>query len=206
RWAKPVLVFFGIILIVIAIAGGFFAYTAATMPSKMATVSESHEETTQLLRPSPSPSSSTIGKYESKPPVLGVTTLQLNPLKLFLLINAHRENFHLPKLSSNAKLTASAQLKLDDMIEKGYYRHADENDQSTWHFIQVTGYDYSKAGENLAFNIGSEWDVFQAWLESSTHNKQMLDPDYTDVGIAIDCDSIKEPNYKCIVVAHFGKQ
>jgi len=112
----------------------------------------------------------------------------------------------MPKLKANPKLTASAQLKLNDMIANDYYRHADENDQSTWHFIQVAGYQYSKAGENLAFNIGSEWEIFQAWVKSETHNKQMLDASYTDIGIAIDCTSIKEPGYKCITVAHFGKE
>ncbi len=162
--------------------------------------------------PSPLASpSATVTTQPSTTEVLGRATATTNEQllaieKLFLLINAHRDEHHIPKVRLHPKLIASAQLKLNDMISKGYYQHEDENKQTTWEFIQLAGYHYSIAGENLAFNIGSEWDIFTAWKESETHNKEMLHPLYTDVGIAIDCDSIEDPEYKCIVVAHFGKE
>ncbi|NCN06808.1 MAG: CAP domain-containing protein [Candidatus Pacebacteria bacterium] len=205
-WSKPLLLFVGVVSSVVLLATGFFVYTAATttlhtpqLPPEKENIDESVlQKTTPTELPATSP------QVPNK--VLGTSVSQLDPNKLFLLVNAHRENFNMPKLKANPKLTASAQLKLNDMIANDYYRHADENDQSTWHFIQVAGYQYSKAGENLAFNIGSEWEIFQAWVKSETHNKQMLDASYTDIGIAIDCTSIKEPGYKCITVAHFGKE
>lgn len=204
-WSKTLLIFITVVLSVILLASGFFAYTAltnvstSTQPLIPTKTSVNSTEQKKLITESPQPTP-TPGA------VLGRTTTILDPNKLFLLINAHRENFNVPKLRANAQLATSAQLKLTDMLEKNYYRHQDTNDQSTWHFIQVAGYQYSKAGENLAFNVGSEWEIFQAWVQSETHNLQMLDRAFTDVGIAIDCSSIQDPGYKCITVAHFGAQ
>ncbi len=200
-WAKPILLFFTVIFSVLLVTSFFFIYTAATTQQKE-TVARPMDTSTEIaVEPLSSPEASAETAQ-----VLGKTQYSLSASKLYLLINAHRENFNLPKLQPNAQLEASAQLKLSDMIEKEYFRHEDPDQQSTWHFIQVAGYQYQKAGENLAFNIGSEWDIFQAWLKSETHNKQMLDSVYTDIGLAIDCDSVEDPNYKCIVVAHFGKK
>lgn len=204
-WSKPPLIFLGVVLTVVLVATGFFAYTALTT-----TINTPQPTITKEIEPSPTPKAQQLiteqELHKTSQKVLGKSSLSLDPNKLFLLINGHRENFNLPKLKANTKLATSAQLKLTDMIENEYYRHQDESDQTTWHFIQVAGYQYSKAGENLAFNIGSEWEIFQAWVQSETHNKQMLDSSFTDIGIAIDCTSIKEPGYKCITVAHFAKE
>ena len=205
HWSKPFFLFVGIIFSVVAVALAFFLYTAVRSPKteqlSSAQKPPTAQKTTSTFEASPTPDTK-----KNNPSVLGTTTPQLQVSKLYLLIQAHRENFNVPKLKIHPKLEASAQLKLADMIEKEYYRHTDEDDQSTWDFLQVAGYQYQRAGENLAFNIGSEWDIFQAWVQSPTHNKQMLDPGFTDMGIAIDCERITEPGYKCIVVAHFGKQ
>lgn len=218
-WSKILLILIGIIATVTGGAIALFTYTTTTLlPPKNAasgitaeapSVVEKAEKSaapSPSLAPTPTPLPTVLPSPTASPSVLGDSTIQLSPLKLFLLINAHRENFNQPKLTFNQKLEASAHLKLADMLEKKYYRHSDPSDQSTWHFITTAGYQYSTAGENLAFNIGSEWEIFQAWVKSETHNKQMLNPQFTDVGIAIDCESITDPGYKCIVVAHFGKE
>ncbi len=196
------LFFLPIGLATVLLSAGYIAISLQSQTKSDTSVSTSPPTSTP--QPESTQSANVLGATEANITVPETPTISTE--KLFLLVNAHRVEHSLPKVTLHPKLLASAQLKLNDMLEKKYYQHQDENQQTTWEFFQLAGYHYALAGENLAFNIGSEWDIFTAWKESEQHNREMLNPLYTDVGFAADCKSIKLPNYKCIVVAHFGKQ
>ena len=140
--------------------------------------------------------------------VLGLET-SIDPhdfsTKLYNLLLSYRKEQKLPPLTISKKLEQSAQLKINDMIEKKYYQHNDQNNIQSWYFFNQVGYYYTKAGENLAFAATSPWQVFTDWQNSPTHNQQLLDPKYQNVGLAIDCQTFAE-YYQggCLVVLHLG--
>lgn len=126
---------------------------------------------------------------------------------LYLLINAHRKDAGLSPLSPSPKLEQSAQLKINDMIEKNYWQHTDPTNVESWPLFKQAGYEYLVAGENLSFALNSAWDVFSSWVASPTHNAQLLNPEYEDLGVAIDCHTYQKlAEQPCIAVLHLGKE
>lgn len=126
--------------------------------------------------------------------------------QLYRFINAHRQENRLSKLAVNLTLERSARTKLNDMIQDDYWQHENTAGQPTWQFFEDAGYQYSLAGENLSFNNNSAWKTFEGWMNSPTHNAQMLNAEYEEMGAAVDCSSIRDNNgSSCIVVLHLGK-
>lgn len=100
------------------------------------------------------------------------------------LANDDRMLAELPELTVDAKLTEAAQLKANDMAEKGYFAHQTPDGYDSWHWFELVGYDYSHAGENLAVDFSESADVEKAWMKSPTHRENILNANYTEIGIA----------------------
>lgn len=100
------------------------------------------------------------------------------------LANDDRGQAELPKLTVNPKLVAAAQLKANDMAEKGYFAHQTPDGYDSWHWFEAVGYDYTHAGENLAVDFSDSAEMEKAWMESPTHRGNILNEKYTEVGIA----------------------
>lgn len=100
------------------------------------------------------------------------------------LANDDRGLAELPKLTVNPKLVEAAQLKANDMAEKGYFAHQTPDGYDSWHWFEAVGYDYTHAGENLAVDFSDSADMEKAWMESPTHRDNILNEKYTEVGIA----------------------
>lgn len=153
-----------------------------------------------LIEPSPS----TLTETDQAPPS-PVQVISFEKDKLYLLINAHRKDHDLTPLATNPLLETSAQLKISDMVKNKYYRHEDVQNIQSWYLLKQVGYTYQSAGENLSFSYNTPWQVFNAWLESPAHNEQLLTPEYRDMGLAIDCETLaKHASGGCMVVLHVG--
>jgi uncharacterized protein YkwD len=127
--------------------------------------------------------------------------------KLYLLINAYRKEKNLTPLKPSPELETSSHLKIKDMIAKNYWQHADPNNVESWPFFKQAGYEYEVAGENLSFAINSAWGVFSSWVQSPTHNEQLVTSKYEEMGVSIDCTTYADlAEQPCIVVLHLGKQ
>ena len=100
------------------------------------------------------------------------------------LTNQTRINFGLPSLAMSDKLQAAAQLKLADMFEQDYFDHVSPWGKSPWHFLEEVGYPYAKAGENLAMDYVDLTEAHDAWMQSPSHRKLILSPEYQEIGIA----------------------
>ncbi len=132
---------------------------------------------------------------------------EIKPESLYLLINAYRKEHKLSPLIAHPTLEISAQRKLKDMVDNKYFRHLDAQDGQTWYMLTNAGYHYKKAGENLSFGYNSPWQVLQAWIESDSHNRQLLDGLYVNMGLAADCTSLSMyADGGCIIVLHLGLQ
>ena len=60
---------------------------------------------------------------------------------------------------------------------------------------QYVGYNYSYLGENIAFNYPDDNSVMIAWMNSPGHRANILNPNFTQMGVGITYDSGGEPYY-----------
>lgn len=101
------------------------------------------------------------------------------------MANSDRGTSSLPALTVNPLLEKAAQEKADDMLAKGYFAHYSPDGSAPWHWISKVGYQYVYAGENLAIDFSDSSAVEQAWLNSPTHRANIMNPHYTEMGVAI---------------------
>ena len=98
--------------------------------------------------------------------------------------NKARVTQGLSALIPNAELDFAAERKLNDMISNGYFAHISPQGVSPWFWITKTGYEYTYAGENLALGFINPKATVTAWLDSSSHRKNLLNKNYTEIGVA----------------------
>lgn len=119
------------------------------------------------------------------------------------LVNQSRENNNLSPLVKNEKLKEIAQSKVNDMIEKNYFAHTSPSGIVPWYWYQKEGYDYKYAGENLAINFLTSEEEHQAWMNSVTHRKNILNPEFQEIGVAVAAGDINGQT-SMIAVQEFG--
>lgn len=101
------------------------------------------------------------------------------------LTNQERVKNHLKPLATSEKLTKAAEAKAQDMKEKNYFDHYRPTDGKTpWAFLDEAGYHWQIAGENLARGFHTNGQVVDAWMESDTHRKNILNSRFEETGIA----------------------
>jgi hypothetical protein len=81
----------------------------------------------------------------------------------------------------NAKLIQAARLHSQDMIDQDYFAHYSLNGKSPFDRMEEAGYQYSTAGENLAF-IGSTGFIDEVSTVLEHHDNLFIDKDYPDRG------------------------
>lgn len=100
------------------------------------------------------------------------------------LANEDRAQQGSSKLVINDKLVTAAQMKANDMAEKGYFAHTSPEGVTPWYWFGQAGYTYIYAGENLAVNFSDSVDVQEAWMNSPLHRANILNNRYKEIGIA----------------------
>jgi uncharacterized protein YkwD len=99
--------------------------------------------------------------------------------------NKYRLENNLTQLVLNTQLTQAAQLKAQDMADKGYFSHTGPNGEKPWTWLQEAGVNYSYAGENLAINFRNSNNVVKAWVNSPKHRENLVNSTFTEVGFGI---------------------
>lgn len=100
------------------------------------------------------------------------------------LLNRERSERGLPRLVLDSDLNNAAVVKSKDMINRDYFEHFAFG-STPWDFIKNSGYIYLYAGENLAMDFNTSEGMVRAWMNSSSHRENILNPDFRDVGIGI---------------------
>lgn len=120
------------------------------------------------------------------------------------LTNQSRASNNQPVLVVNPVLQTVAQMKANDMAAKSYFAHTSPEGLTPWYWFKKAGYVFSYAGENLAVNFKETQDVENALLASPTHRANILDPHFTEIGIAT-AEGVYKGNTTTFVVESFGK-
>ncbi|NTU98870.1 hypothetical protein HGA64_02600 [Candidatus Falkowbacteria bacterium] len=100
------------------------------------------------------------------------------------LTNSFRKEAHLPELKVSQRLTQAAQLKVQDMLVAQYFAHLSPSNLGLANWLSMANYPYRVAGENLAMGFASAAEVFESWRKSPTHNANLIDPDFKEIGVA----------------------
>jgi uncharacterized protein YkwD len=100
------------------------------------------------------------------------------------LVNDDRSDNAAGALVVNPVLVAAAQAKANDMAAKGYFAHVSPDGTNSWYWFREAGYTFTYAGENLAVDFSDSIDVERAWMNSPTHRANLLNGNFTEIGIA----------------------
>lgn len=110
---------------------------------------------------------------------------QVLPSVLAAMTNDERAAHNLPELAVNPVLSRAAEMKARDMAEKGYFAHVSPDGTQPWQWLDMAGYAYDYAGENLAMNFTDSRDITDAWMRSPTHRANIVKDTYTEVGTGV---------------------
>ena len=105
------------------------------------------------------------------------------------LVNAERTKRGLNPLTLDAKLSNTATLKSQDMINKGYFDHTSPTYGSPFDMMQQFGISYRSAGENIAMGQRTPQEVMNSWMNSSGHRANILNSSFTTLGVGIAKDA-----------------
>jgi len=117
--------------------------------------------------------------------------------------NLERQKYKLEPLKLNNLLSRSAQYKAEDIVNKDYWSHSSPEGQTPWDFIKHVGYEYSIAGENLARDYIDTNSLMKAWMKSPTHRENILNNNFTEIGIGI-TTGLQNGIHTIIIVQHFA--
>ncbi len=127
------------------------------------------------------------------------------PNVLVDLTNTARQEQSLHILKPNFLLEQAAQLKANDMAQRGYFSHNSPEGITPWHWFDQVSYPYTYAGENLAVNFSDSGVLHQAWLNSPSHKANIVNANFTEIGIGT-ATGLYKGREAVFVVQLFGKQ
>jgi hypothetical protein len=99
------------------------------------------------------------------------------------LTNAERAKAGLKPLALNNRLSLAAQGHSDSMAADDFFSHTGADGSNVGDRVQDTGYQYSYTGENIAAGQKTAAEVVQGWMDSPGHRANILNADYTEIGI-----------------------
>jgi hypothetical protein len=102
------------------------------------------------------------------------------------LINIERTSRGLQALSLNQKLVEAAESKVNAMALSGRLEHTTSLQGEVWRPLEAAGYNYSLVGENLGVNITDPALLVSEWMASPSHRANILNPEFEDIGVAIE--------------------
>ncbi len=121
------------------------------------------------------------------------------------LINQTREEHNLSPLEVDTKLVQSALFKAEHILKEDYFAHTSPGGVSPWYWFKKSNYNYQYAGENLAIDFTDSRSLHRALLNSPTHRANILNPNYTEMGIAVVTGEF-EGRDTAVAVQHFGNE
>ena len=115
------------------------------------------------------------------------------------MVNQERIKAGLKPLQVDMRLVQSARVKSQDMITNNYFSHVSPVYGNFTSLIRKYAPDYIYIGENIAGNRTVE-AAQSAFMNSTGHRKNILNPNYTHIGIGI----VSGGPYGKMFTQHFG--
>ena len=97
------------------------------------------------------------------------------------LVNEERAKAGLKSLSISQPAKAAAQVRAAEIVQS--FSHTRPDGRSFATALREQGATYRTAGENIAWGQTSPAQVMQSWMNSAGHKSNILNPDYTAIGV-----------------------
>jgi uncharacterized protein YkwD len=99
------------------------------------------------------------------------------------LVNQERAKVGADPLSINEQLDQAADLHSQDQANMNTMSHTGSNGSDFGTRLQGEGYQFSTAGENVAYGYEDAEAVVAGWIDSPGHYENMVNPDFEEIGI-----------------------
>ncbi|RJQ74674.1 CAP domain-containing protein [Pseudonocardiaceae bacterium YIM PH 21723] len=132
--------------------------------------------------PAPKPAPAPVPQKAPKIPS-GDTAAQLD--RVLTLVNQARSENGCSALTIDDRLQKAAQAHSDDMAARGFFDHTNPDGQQPWDRTKAAGYSGRTIGENIAKGQRSADQVFQGWMNSEGHRKNILNCSYKKTGLGL---------------------
>ena len=99
------------------------------------------------------------------------------------LVNEIRVRNGLKTLTYDWELSRVARIKSQDMKENRYFAHNSPVYGTPFQMMKNFGISYRSAGENIAKGYATPQAVVNAWMNSSGHRANILNANYTHIGV-----------------------
>ena len=166
--------------------------TPSTNPQQKPESTPSTPSTTPQQKPESTPSTPSTNpeqKPESTPEQKPSTDFSSYQQQVLDLVNAERTKRGISALTLDSNLSSVATKKSQDMVNKNYFDHTSPTYGSPFDMMKQFGISYRTAGENIAKGQKTPQEVVTAWMNSEGHRKNILNPNFTNLGVGIAKDS-----------------
>nr|WP_317331448.1 CAP domain-containing protein [uncultured Romboutsia sp.] len=160
-------------------------------PSKPSTTPEQNPNSTPS-KPSTTPEQkpdSTPNKPSTTPEQKPSTDFSSYQRQVLDLVNEERTKRGISALTLDSSLSSVATKKSQDMVNKNYFDHTSPTYGSPFDMMKQFRVSYRTAGENIAKGQKTPQDIVTAWMNSEGHRKNILNPNFTNLGVGIAKDS-----------------
>lgn len=129
------------------------------------------------------PSSSNNGDSGNQKPGSGSSSSSADSVRsqILKLVNQARAEAGLKPLSSSSALNSAAQTRAQELSQ--LYSHNRPDGSSCFTVLGEKGISYRTAGENIAVGYQTAQQVFNAWMNSEGHRKNILSEKFTQMGV-----------------------
>lgn len=86
-------------------------------------------------------------------------------------------------LQINTKLNASAQGHSEDMERRNFFDHNNPDGKTATERMREAGYTGRTTGENIAVGQDTPKEVVDAWIDSPGHCSNIMNPNFTELGV-----------------------
>ena len=164
----------------------------STTPQQKPESTPSTPSTTPQQKPESTPSTPSTNpeqKPESTPEQKPSTDFSSYQQQVLDLVNAERTKRGISALTLDSNISNVATKKSQDMVNKNYFDHTSPTYGSPFDMMKQFGISYRTAGENIAKGQKTPQEVVTAWMNSEGHRKNILNPNFTNLGVGIAKDS-----------------
>jgi uncharacterized protein YkwD len=88
-----------------------------------------------------------------------------------------------PPLTMNPALRCASRNHSKDMAVNNYFSHNNLQGQTPFQRMQLAGYSYSAAGENIAAGNSTAAATMQQWMNSDGHCANIMNPNFQEIGV-----------------------
>ena len=114
------------------------------------------------------------------------------------IVNQYRTEAGLAPLNLSPSLCEAAEVRAAELLSS--FSHTRPNGQECFSALDGLGIPYGYAGENIAAGQKSPSEVMNSWINSPGHKKNIMNPNFTNIGIACYYDASAPYSYYWVQV------